>query len=240
VNETFARRFDPGGQVVGKRMRVGRDGPLNIEIVGVARDAKYKSVRDTVPPMFYTAYRQESPTAGTFYVRTRVDPASWLATVPAVMAMLDSSLPIEEMRTMSEQLRVTNTFDRLLMTVSTSFAVLATVLAAIGLYGVLAYTVVQRTREIGLRMALGAAPARVRRMVLGQVGRMTIIGGIVGLSAAWGLSRLAQSLLYNMTGSDPIVLVGSVAALSLVALAAGFVPALKASRVEPMRALRYE
>jgi ABC-type antimicrobial peptide transport system permease subunit len=89
-------------------------------------------------------------------------------------------------------------------------------------------------------MALGAAPSRVRGMVLGQVSRMTIVGGILGLGAAWGLSRLAQSLLFQMTGSDPIVLVGSAAALTLVALAAGFVPALKASRVEPMRALRYE
>jgi ABC-type antimicrobial peptide transport system permease subunit len=123
---------------------------------------------------------------------------------------------------------------------SAAFAVLATLLAAVGLYGVLAYTVTQRTREIGLRIALGATPSRVRGMILRQVGRMTLIGGTIGLLAASGLGRLAESLLYQLKGSDPVVLAGSAAALTLVALAAGFVPAKRASRVDPMRALRYE
>jgi putative ABC transport system permease protein len=123
---------------------------------------------------------------------------------------------------------------------STAFAVLATLLAAVGLYGVLAYTVSQRTREIGLRIALGAAPSRVRGMILRQVARMTLIGGTMGLVAAVGLGRLAESLLYQLKGSDPLVLVASGLALTLVALAAGFVPAQRASRVDPMRALRYE
>jgi ABC-type antimicrobial peptide transport system permease subunit len=105
---------------------------------------------------------------------------------------------------------------------------------------VLAYTVVQRTCEIGLRMALGAAPGRVRAMVLGQVGRMAIVGGLIGLAAAWGLGRFTESLLFMMDGSGPLVLAASALALTAVALAAGFVPALRASRVEPMRALRYE
>ena len=156
------------------------------------------------------------------------------------MARVDPNLPVDELRTLPQQIRENVFLDRFISIMSASFAILATLLAAIGLYGVLAYTVVQRTREIGLRMALGAAPSRVRGMVLGQVSRMTVVGGVVGLTAAWALSRLAQSLLYQMSGSDPIVLVGSAAALALVALAAGFVPALKASRVEPMRALRYE
>jgi ABC-type antimicrobial peptide transport system permease subunit len=108
------------------------------------------------------------------------------------------------------------------------------------LYGVLAYTVSQRTREIGLRMALGAAPARVRAMVLRQVGVMTAIGGVVGLATAVGLARLAQSLLFEMQGSDPLVLTGSAVALTLVALGAGFVPAHRASQIDPMTALRYE
>src|SRR6185295_10744067 len=130
--------------------------------------------------------------------------------------------------------------DRFISVLSAGFAGLATLLAAIGLYGVLAYTVSQRTREIGLRMALGAAPARVRTMVLRQVGLMTIVGGGIGLVAAVWLGYIAQSLLYELKGWDPAVLVGSVVALTLVALGAGFIPAHRASRVDPMTALRYE
>jgi putative ABC transport system permease protein len=130
--------------------------------------------------------------------------------------------------------------DRFISVLSASFAALATLLAAIGLYGVLAYTVAQRTREIGLRMALGAAPSRVRAMVLRQVGLMTIVGGAIGLTAAIGLGRLAQSLLFELQGYDPIVLVAASATLTLVALGAGFIPAHRASQVDPMLALRYE
>jgi len=123
---------------------------------------------------------------------------------------------------------------------SASFAILATLLAAVGLYGVLAYTVAQRTREIGLRMALGAAPERVRAMILRQVAMMTVVGGAIGLTAAIVVGRLAESMLYQLKGWDPAVLVGAAVALSLVALGAGLIPASRASRIDPMRALRYE
>ena len=123
---------------------------------------------------------------------------------------------------------------------STAFACLATLLAAIGLYGVLAYTVAQRTREIGLRMALGAEPSRVRAMVLRQVALMTLIGGAIGLVGAVWLGRLSASLLYQLEGHDPLVLVVASVTLAIVALGAGFIPANRASRVEPMQALRYE
>jgi len=123
---------------------------------------------------------------------------------------------------------------------SAAFAVLATLLAAIGLYGVLAYTVAQRTREIGLRMALGADPARVRRMVLRQVAIMTVVGAVVGLGAATYLGQLAQSLLYELQAHDPVVLTTATVLLAVVALAAGLIPAQRAARVQPMQALRYE
>ena len=123
---------------------------------------------------------------------------------------------------------------------SASFACLATLLAAVGLYGVLAYTVSQRTREIGLRMALGADPGRVRAMVLRQVALMTLVGGVIGLVASIWLGGLAGSLLFELKGRDPVVLIGSAVLLSVVALGAGFLPAHRASRVDPMRALRYE
>ena len=128
----------------------------------------------------------------------------------------------------------------MMSTLSTAFAVLATILAAVGLYGVLAYSVTQRTREIGLRMALGADGSRVRRMVLGKVGWMTLVGGVIGIAAAIGLGRLAQSVLFEVQGHDPVVLAASAVLLVATALAAGFVPALYASRVDPMSALRYE
>jgi ABC-type antimicrobial peptide transport system permease subunit len=123
---------------------------------------------------------------------------------------------------------------------SAAFAVLATLLAGVGLYGVLAYSVAQRTREIGVRMALGASALRVRLMMLRQVGVMVAIGGTIGVAAAYGLGRLAQSLLYRLEGHDPFVFSGAVVLLALIALSAGFVPALKASRIDPIQALRYD
>jgi predicted permease len=248
VNESFAKKFNLGANPVGRMMATGRPGgpgassrTLDTRIVGLVKDSKYSEVKGDVPPLFFQPILQDERIGSlNFYIRTAIEPEAFLANIPKTVARVDPNLPVSELRTLRQQVRENVWLDRFISIMSASFAILATVLAAIGLYGVLAYTVVQRTREIGVRMALGAAPARVRGMVLKQVSRMTIVGGIVGLSAAWGLSRLAQSLLYQMSGSDPIVLVGSAAALALVALAAGFVPALKASRVEPMRALRYE
>jgi len=130
--------------------------------------------------------------------------------------------------------------DRMISTTSAAFALLATLLAAVGLYGVLAYSVAQRTREIGVRMALGADTGRVRGMVLRQVGVMTLIGGAIGMAGAFALGRAAKSLLYQLEGHDPVVFAVAAVVLTLVALGAGFLPALRASRVDPMHALRYE
>ncbi len=141
---------------------------------------------------------------------------------------------------MEQQVRDNIVVDRIIGVLSSAFAGLATVLAAVGLYGVLAYTVSQRTREIGVRMALGAGPGRVRGTVLRQVGLMTVIGGAIGLALAFGLARLAQSMLFELGGTDLTVLAGAAVLLAMVALGAGFVPALRASQVDPMQALRYE
>jgi ABC-type antimicrobial peptide transport system permease subunit len=156
------------------------------------------------------------------------------------MARLDPNLPVEVLRPLPQQIRENVYIDRLIGALSAAFALLATLLAAVGLYGVLAYTVAQRTREIGLRMALGADASRVRRMVLGQVGRMTLIGAGAGVAAALALGRTAESLLFQLQGRDPAVVLGATLTLALVAFAAGWVPAWRASRVEPMQALRYE
>jgi predicted permease len=241
VNETFARKLGLGPEIVGRRMRRGSNGPLDMEIVGLVRDAKYSNVKDAVSAVFYTPYRQDEHLAGaSFYVRTPLDPASFLKTVPAVMATLDPNLPIEDLRTMEDQVRVNEFGDRALVTLSLSFALIATLLAAIGLYGVLAYSVAQRTRELGLRIALGAAPSQVRRLVLRSVVWLTAIGGVLGAGAAFALGRTIESLLYEMKSRDPWVFVSAVGVLVCIALLAGFVPAWRASRIAPMAALKAE
>jgi predicted permease len=239
VNEAFARKFNLQRNAVGKRIG-SRAGKLDVEIVGLVPDSKYSDVKQVVPPQYYRPYRQDNQIGfATFYLRTSLT-EQLLATIPKVVARLDPNLPVENLRTMPEQVRENIFLDRLVSILSAAFACLATLLAAVGLYGVLAYTVAQRTREIGLRMALGAAPANVRGMVLRNVGLMTLVGGAIGLAMAIALGRLAQSLLYELGGSDPMVLAGAAVALVLVALGAGFVPAHRASQVDPMKALRYE
>ena len=242
VNEAFAKKFNLGADPIGKHMTSeGRDKPLDVEIVGLVKDAKYSQVKREIPPQYFLPYRQRERIGSiTFYVRTAGDPERFMANVTKTIALLDPNLPVENLKTLPQQIRDNVFLDRFISVLSTAFACLATVLAAIGLYGVLAYTVSQRTREIGVRMALGAAPARVRAMVLRQVGLMTIVGGTVGLIGAISLGRLAASLLYELKGWDPTVLAGSTGVLTLVALGAGLIPARRASQVEPMRALRYE
>lgn len=243
VNETFARKFNLGRDAVGKRMNnsTGSGVKLDIEIVGLMKDAKYSEVKDEIPPLFFMPYRQD-PRLGwlNFYVRTAVDPTQLMPSLNAAIARLDPNLPVEGMKTLDQQARENVFLDRMISTVSAAFAFVATLLAAVGLYGVLAYTVAQRTREIGVRMALGADGRRVRAMVLRQVCWMTLVGGIVGLAGAFGLGRLAQSLLFEMSGHNPFVFVSAAMLLVLVALAAGFVPAQRAAKIDPMLALRYE
>jgi predicted permease len=242
VNEAFARKFNLGRDAVGKRIASdGNTQTLDTEIIGVAKDAKYSEVRDAVPPLFFRPYRQDERIGYiSFYVRTSIEPEAFLQNVPKVVAKLDPNLPVENLRTMPQQVRENVFMDRMISTLSAGFASLATLLAAVGLYGVLAYTVAQRTREIGLRMALGAAPGRVRAMVLRQVAIMTAVGGAIGLLAGIWAGRGAGALLYEMKGHDPVVMVVSALLLTMVALGAGLIPAHRASRVDPMRALRYE
>ncbi len=245
VNQTFAKKFGLGNDAVGKSMGwapgEGYRSKLDTTIVGVVEDAKYSEVKQKVPPQFFVPYRQDRGLGAMHvYVRTAGDIAQAASAIAAVVKRLDPNLPIEALQTVPDQVRGNTFLDRMMTTLSAAFAILATLLAAIGLYGVLAYTVTQRTREIGLRMALGAAPGRVRGMVLRQVGIMTLVGAIVGLLGALGVGKAAQSILYQMTSADPMVLALSTVALAVVAFCAGFIPAHRASRIDPMRALRYE
>jgi predicted permease len=241
VNETFARKFNLGTNPVGKFMsRDGKDS-LNIQIVGFVKDAKYSQVKDSVPPLFFTPWRQDGSVSSLyFYVRATVPPAELLRGINQAVRKLDPTVPVEDLKTMPQQVKENVFLDRMISTLAASFAVLATLLAAVGLYGMLAYSVAQRTREIGVRMALGADAAQVRALVMRQVGAMTAVGTAVGVAAALGLGRAARSQLYQLEGHDPVVFVLSVVLLVSVALAAGFLPARRAAQIDPMQALRFD
>ena len=240
VNEAFAKKFNLGMNAVGKHMSMGSDS-LDMTIIGLAKDAKYSQVKDKIPPVFVTPYRQIGRVGtNNYYVRSAIPAERLIPAIRATMRKLDPNLPLESFKTMPQQVRENVFLDRMISMLTVAFAALATLLAAVGLYGVLAYSVAQRTREIGVRMALGADAGRVRRMVLRQVGVMTIVGGLIGIAGAIGLGKMAQSLLYELKGHDPAVIAAAIVSLAMVALAAGYVPALRASRIDPMAALRYE
>ena len=242
INEAFAKKFNLGNDAVGKFMSRNGNDTLNIQIVGVVKNAKYSEVKQIVPALFMTPWRQDGRVGSiSFYVRTsQATSSSLLRTIPGVVKRLDPTIPIEELKTMPQQIKENVFLDRMISILSAAFAALATLLAGIGLYGVLAYTVAQRTREIGVRMALGADARRVGGMVIKQVTGMMIIGGLIGIVAALGLGRAAKSLLFGIEGNDPLVFALSAVVLAAVAFAAGYVPARRASRVDPMQALRYE
>lgn len=241
VNEAFAKKFNLGRDALGKFMGSGRGDSLNVQIVGLVKDAKYSEVKESAPATFLIPYRQDSTIGSvSVYVRTAGDPMQVVRAIPGVMSKLDPNLPVENLKTMPQQVKENVFLDRMISMLSAAFAGLATLLAAIGLYGVLAYSVAQRTREIGVRMALGADSSTVRGMVLRQVGVMTVVGSVIGIVGALALGRMASSLLFEIKAYDPMVYVVATVVLGLVAISAGYIPARKASRVDPMQALRYE
>jgi predicted permease len=244
VNEAFVRKFGLGARAVGTR--VGRDGDspdgtLDIEIVGVVRDASYSGVKQVAPPMLYTPYRQDTTVnAAAFYVRAGGAAEQVLRAIPGAVARVDGALPVVLLKPLRQQARESVYLDRMVGALSAGFAVLATLLAAVGLFGVLAYSVAQRRREIGVRMALGADAGRVRVLVLRQTATMVLVGGVVGVAGALGLGRLAGSLLFQLEGHDPVVLAMATVVVVLVALGAAWLPARRAARVSPAGALRGE
>ncbi len=243
INEAFARKFglDPR-DAVGKRMARGSNADeLDMEIVGIVADAKYSDVKDDVPSVFALPYRQDDALQNmNFYVRLAGDAQTVIPAIRREVAAMDANLPIEGMRMLEDQIKENITIDRLIGTLASAFAMLATLLAAVGLYGVLTYAIAQRTREIGIRMALGAGGQKVTRMVMRQVAGMTVVGAILGVGAAIFLGGLAESLLFGMDDTDPLVIGLTVVVMSAVSGVAGYLPARRASKVDPMVALRYE
>jgi predicted permease len=241
VNLAFAEKFKLGREAVGKFMGRGGNDSLGIQIVGLIPNVAYNDAKHEPQPVFYLPWMQQGIVGQMyFYARTRLPTDQLIAAIPPMMKRIDPALPVQEMRTMPQQLQENVFLDRMISILSAAFASLATLLAAVGLYGVLAYSVSQRTREIGVRMALGASGGRVQGMVLRQVGLMVGVGAVVGVLGAYGLGKAAQSLLYGLQGHDPVVFVSAVLLLSAVAFGAGWIPARRASKTPPMRALRYD
>jgi predicted permease len=240
VNERFVERFGlTADSAVGKRITSGTDGPVDAEIVGVVRDAKYSAVRVDTPPQLLMP-RTDAPFLGAivFYLRSSSASLELRTSVEQVLARHDRNLPLINFRSMAEQVKENVFLERFMSTLGAVLAVIATALAAIGIYGVLSYGVAQRLREIGLRIALGAAPGNVRRMVLAQVAWMAGIGVAIGVSLALLLGQAARALLYGLSPTDPFVPAAAVLALTAVVFAAAYWPARRAALVDPVTALR--
>ena len=242
VNERFAERFGLDRDAVGKHVNVGFREEGDTEIIGVVRDAKYSTVKDPVPAQLFMPRRQAPFPINdmTFYVRGTGDSARLLSAIRQVVANADPTLPVNDLRTVDEQARENVSEDRLVTMLAAALAMVATVLAALGLYGMLSYTVAQRTREIGLRLALGAGPRQLRHMVLNQVAWIGIVGGAIGLVAALALGRAAAGLLFGLEATHAPTYFGAATVLVLVVVAAGYLPARRASRIDPVAALRAE
>jgi predicted permease len=238
VNERFVERFGLGDAAIGKRISA-MGSELDIEIVGVVRDAKYSEVKQDIPPQVFML-RDEMPFLGatSFYLRSELAIRDLRTAVEQVLARHDANLPLVDFITVGQQARENVFQDRFMSTLAVALAVLATVLAGLGIYGVLSYGVVQRLREIGLRIALGAAPNRVRGMVMKQVGWMAGIGVVVGVALALALGQAGRTLLFGLTPTDPWIPAAAVLALTAVVLAAAYWPARRAAHVDPVTALR--
>lgn len=243
INESFAKKFFKGRNPLGLHLGFGSDPgtKTDMEIIAVVKDIKYTSLRDEIPVQAYVPYLANPDVGGmTVYVRTTLEPQKVMDTVRRKVGNLDSNIPVYAMRTTQEQIDLSLRTERLVASLSAVFGALATLLAVIGLYGVMAYTVARRTREIGIRMALGAEQGNVIWMVMKEVLTLVGAGIFIGVPLAIGLSRLIKSQLFGMAPHDPFTLAVATLSLAIVACLAGFIPALRASRVHPTQALRYE
>jgi predicted permease len=243
INETCARRYFGAGSPIGKRFR-WRDKPdWEIQVVGLVKDAKYQQVRGDSPPTVYVPYTQnqrEWPQQMNFEVRFAGDPAAAVAAIRAAVREVDRTLPLADVKTMEGQIDEALAQERLFASLVTLFGAITLALACVGLYGLVSYSVASRTREIGLRMALGADRLGVLRMILGQVAVTTAAGLAVGVSATLALTRIVQSQLYGIEAHDPFAILAAAAGVTAVALLAAFSPARRAMRIDPVRALRHE
>jgi predicted permease len=241
VNQRLVQEFFPSNiNPIGRTFKQGDDN--HIRIVGIAGDAKYNSLRYDPPATLYVPYRQQlsGRQSMTYEISTRMKPAAIVPALRSVVAQEDKDVPLLDVRTQQEQIDDTTREERIFASLTSGFGVLALILACIGIYGIMAYAISRRTNEIGIRMALGARPGRVLRMVLGEAWWMAVIGVVAGLGAAVAMGRLIASMLFGLKPWDPVTLGIAALLLVAVALAASWIPAQRAAGVEPMKALRHE
>jgi ABC-type antimicrobial peptide transport system permease subunit len=214
---------------------------LDIQIVGVAGDTKYESMRDEIPYELYVpSDQQRFANGGTVYVRAQGDPARAFNTLRAAVRAVDANVPMYDMRTLAGQMEISLLTERLLATLSSVFGCLATLLAALGLYGVMAFMVARRTREIGIRMALGAGQGSVVWMVLRETLTLAGIGVALGLAGAYAVTRLIQTQLFGVKPTDLLTMAAASLGIAAVTALAGYIPARRATGIDPMSALRWE
>jgi predicted permease len=238
VNQRFVHKFFPDGEALGKAIINGNE---TYQIVGICGDAKSKDIRTAIPPTFYRPFLQAKDLSNmTFEIKTAASEASLMKSVRDLVRSIDKDLPVFDIRTQTEQIDATLSHERLFAALTSSLGLLALILAAVGIYGVMAYAVARRTSEIGVRMALGAQGRQVLAMILGETALLAGVGVVIGIAAAAGLSRFIRSMLYGLQPSDPLTFAGAVLLLLVIALLAGWRPARKASRLDPMVALRHE
>ena len=243
INERFMNKYFGGQNPIGRRVGMGGNPgtKLDIEIIGVAKDTKYENLRVEVPYELYRPYRQMDFTLGmTAYVRTRSDPANLFGGIRQTVREVDAGVPVFALRTLEQQVDKSLVRERMLASLSTIFGSLATVLAAIGLYGVMAYVVARRTREIGIRMALGAGAPKVVWLVMREVLLLAVIGVAIGAPAAYAVTRLVGTQLFGIQPTDALTMAAAAIGIGSVAALSGYLPARRATRIDPMRALRWE
>jgi predicted permease len=244
VNRALAKQFFPNEDPIGKTFSTddGHDGRLIYQIVGICADARYASLRDEPPPIFYLTYRQTPDlTWGmTYAVRTRLSRREITNSLKQAVQSVDRDLPLTDIRTQQEQIDAILQQERIFASLTVGFGILALILAIIGIYGVMSYSVARRTNEIGIRLALGARTRQVLSMVLIETSWLAAAGVLIGLVTAIALVRFVRSMLYGLKAFDPVSLVSATILLLCVSLLAGFIPARRAARVEPMEALRHE
>jgi len=241
INQSMAHYFFGEQNPVGKRFILKRNGQVH-EIIGVVKDSKYRDLREAMPRIFYTYQFQEQSRSGgaTFQLRTNVAAADYAPTVQRIVRELDPQLRLVNLRTMRQMVDDSLVQERFVAQIASAFSLLALLLTCVGLYGVMSYTVTRRTSEIGIRMALGARRADVIRLVMREVLLLVAAGAGIGLAAALGTTRYVAALLYNLTPNDPLTIAMATLLLIGVAALAGYLPARRATMVDPLIALRCE
>jgi predicted permease len=242
INHSMARKFFPNANALGKRFSMGHEFKIedSYEIVGVVKDTKYFELREKVESMIYVSNWCQEAGDRVLCLRSTGDPKPLIEAVRREVRNLDSAIPVRETVTMEQQVNNHISQERLIATLSSFFGSLALLLAAIGLYGLMAHSATRRTREIGIRMALGARRTNVLWLILRDAVVLVLLGAVIGLPVAFGVTRFVSSFLYGLTARDPITMVAATVVLASVTVVASFVPARRASKVDPMVALRYE